>query len=110
MRGISLLVAASVLVVCQGAAADKPEGYLDGTDWVGFTADYKLALVEGTQEELRDIDMTTKYPAVFYVVAVNNFYSDPGHLKSNFADAMSIIGFPMGDFEKIEHEMLSSDD
>lgn len=96
--GFILVIAVGLLGV--NLAYAEPEGYLDGTDWMGFNADYKLALIEGTQEELREQDMTTKHDALFYVIAVNEFYSDPDHLKINFADAMSIIGFPLGDFEE----------
>jgi len=35
------------------SASAEPEGYVDGHDWQTFTADYKLALVQGTQEKLR---------------------------------------------------------
>jgi len=103
----------SVMLMCLisvSPAGAEPEGYLDGTDWVGFSADYKLALVEATQEELRDLDMTAALSAEFYVEAVNKFYSDPDHLSISFADAMSIIGFPLGDFQAVKPAPVSPSD
>lgn len=99
---VSLTTGICSLLICGHLAFAEPEGYVDGHDWVGFSADYKLALVERTQAKLREQGMTTERSAEFYLVALNDFYSDPDNLKINFADALSIIGFPLGDFEEVD--------
>ena len=99
-----ILLSFALLLAFVSYAAAKPEGYVDGHDWVGFTADYKLALVQTTQQKLNEQGMTTERSAEFYLVALNDFYSNPNNLKVNFADALSIIGFPLGDFEEANPE------
>ena len=90
--GLTTFLAATVFA--------QPPGYVDGTDWADFSADYKLALVQATQEELRDREMTTKYSGEFYRRALNEVYHDPNNLRVSLGDAMSLIGFPLGDFEQ----------
>jgi hypothetical protein len=102
-RQMALLLLIAMVITSHAVYAD-PEGYVDGHDWVRFTADYKLALVQATQEKLREQSMTTERSAEFYLVALNDFYSDPHHVKVSFAEALSIIGFPLGDFEAVEPE------
>lgn len=75
---------------------------VDGRIWASFTTEYKLALIKSTQEEVRKAGLTTKYPSKFYLVALNEFYSHRENLAISLGDAMSMIGFPSGDFERGE--------
>lgn len=85
-------------------AAENPDR-VDGKAWVAFTADYKLVLIRGTQEEVRRAGLTTRYTAEFYLKALDAFYSQPENRDIGVGDAMSFIGFPLGDFEDLTRKL-----
>lgn len=94
MLGLLLLAAPSV-------GAEQP-GLPNGRNWRHYTADEKLMYLQGSFELAAEQGLRMKYHALFYLVAVNDFYSHDERLDVNLAKAVAAVARPLGDMTMAE--------
>lgn len=105
-RIIGLTVLAFVLGVSITSANSR--GFVDGDAWFGLSAFDKITLIKTVQKELSRQGMSNEYAPEFYLAALNEFYVNDDNTHVNFADAMSMIGWSLGDFELPAQETTSA--
>lgn len=108
-RQLSLCLAFFCLCLTPLVSAERNSDYVDGRAWVLFMPEYKLALIRTVQKDVRNAGLTTKYSAEFYLAVLNNFYGPLENQDIKLGDALSSIGFPLGDFERANVDVLSSE-
>lgn len=87
------------LIMSTSILSANSKSFVDGEAWFGLSAFDKISLVKSVQRELSRQGMTNEYAPEFYLAALNEFYVNNDNSHVNFADAMSIIGWSLGDFE-----------
>lgn len=105
-RIIGLTVLA--LILNASVASTNSRSVVDGDAWFGLSAFDKIALVKTVQKELSRQGMSNEYAPEFYLAALNEFYVNDDNNHVNFADAMSMIGWSLGDFELSVQEATSA--
>jgi len=105
-RIIGLTALAFVLGVSIASANSR--GFVGGDAWFGLSAFDKITLIKTVQKELSRQGMSNEYAPEFYLAALNEFYVNDDNTHVNFADAMSMIGWSLGDFELLAQETTSA--
>ena len=73
------------LLVAPAARAKEPH-IPDGHDWIYYLPEHKLKFVEGAFALAREKGMVIRSHPLFYLVALNAYYSDEDYLGVNIGD------------------------